>query len=172
MIRTTIDKVFIKRTIRPLYGPTQATPKGGVFVRAEGDPAIFPGMAVAHFGGDQYGAITGDSDVPAGLSALYVGGDDIDEPRDSGIDAFAVWVLGPDAEFEILAPAFDTEASWTEPDGGEVLVFPADGDGALPAGTLVPAGHAQAGNEPVARLIGVESETKIVVGGLLTRQNT
>ncbi len=60
--------------------------------------------------------------VPYGLGALYVGGDGIDEVLDAGINAFAVWVLGPDAEFEIiLAPAFrDHEAvfpAWRVPGG-------------------------------------------------------
>jgi hypothetical protein len=124
-------------------------------------------MAVAHFGGDDYGAIDATAD-PAGLAALYVGGDDIDEPLDSGIDAFAVWVLGPDAEFEVLAPAFDDAASWADTaDGTDVYVFASDGTGARPAGQLVPAGAVgDETTEPVARLISVVSDSKIIIGGL------
>jgi hypothetical protein len=130
------------------------------------DPDIFPGFAVAHFGGDDYGALDATAE-PAGLAALYVGGDDIDEPLDSGIDAFAVWVLGPDAEFEVLAPAFDAAATWTDTtDGTDVLVHAANGAGGTIAGQLVPAAESNKTTNPVARLISVVSENKIIIGGL------
>jgi len=166
MLRVRINQAHIKRTLRPLYGWSQTTPKACTFLRGQSDPDIFPGMAVAHYGGDLYGALDATA-VPAGLSGLYVGGDDIDEPLDSGIDAFAVWVLGPDAEFEVLAPAFDPLLNWAETtDGSEVLVHAATGATTTVAGTLVPSGATDASVDPVARLIAVVNENKIIIGGL------
>jgi hypothetical protein len=113
MLRTSMAKAYIKRTIRPLYGWTQMTPKS-VFLDPAWDRSvpIWPGMVFMRTSGENVSLINGTG-VPYGLGALYVGGDGIDEPLDSGINAFAVWVLGPDAEVEILAPAFDTAAAWT-----------------------------------------------------------
>lgn len=165
MLRTSPQRSWIKRTIRPLYNYTQATPKG-MFL----DPAfdrsvpIWPGMVVKRTLGDNVTLVDGADDVPYGLAALYVGGDGIDEVMWSGINAFTVWVLDRDAEFEILAPAFDTTQTWTDPgDGSEVLLYA--GTGAA-QGKLVPAGASGAGTEAVARLLKVNSPTKITIGGL------
>jgi hypothetical protein len=110
------------------------------------------------------------SDQPYGFGALYVGGDGIDEPLDSGINAFAVWVMTPDAEAEILAPAFVTTATWTETAGAEVLVYAVVTNTNGNQGKLVPAGYSVAGDTlsstPICRLIKVNSATKITVGGL------
>jgi hypothetical protein len=156
---------YIKRTIRPLYGWTQSTPKSCFL-----DPAwdrsvqIWPGMVFMRTSGENVTLINGTG-VPYGLGGLYVGGDGIDEPLDAGINTFAVWVLDPDAEFEILAPAFDTTATWTDPgDGTEALIY-AQTTGAN-RGKLVPAGTTGASAQPVARLLKVNSATKITVGGL------
>ena len=165
MLRTTMAKAYIKRTIRPLYGWTQMTPKS-VFLDANWDRSVpvWPGMVFMRTVGENVSLINATG-VPYGLGALYVGGDGIDEPLDSGINAFAVWVLGPDAEVEILAPAFDTSVAWTDPgDGTEVLVY-AQTAGAN-RGKLVPAGTAGASAAPIARLLKVNSATKITVGGL------
>jgi hypothetical protein len=165
MLRTTLDKAYLKRTIRINYGWTQATPKACFL-----DPAwdrsvdIWPGMVFMKTSGQNYTLIDGTG-VPAGLGALYVGGDGIDEVLDSGINAFAVWVLDPDAEFEILAPAFDSGATWTDPGDGTELKVYAQTTGAN-RGKLVPAGTAGASSEAVARLIQVVSATKIIIGGL------
>lgn len=168
MIRTTLAKAYIKRTIRPLYGWTQATPKSCYLDPAwDRSVAIWPGMVMMKTLGEQYTLLNGTG-VPAGLSGLYVGGDGVDEPLEVGINAFAVWVLGPDAEFEILAPAFDTGATWTDPgDGTDLLVYGST-TGAN-RGKLVPAGGSGAGSHPVARLIAVNSATKITIGGLMPR---
>ena len=165
MLRTSLDKAYIKRTVRPNYGWTQSTPKSCFL-----DPAwdrsvkIWPGMVATRTTGENYSLI-GGSQQPAGLFALYVGGDDIDEPRDSGINALAVWVLGPDAEFEVLAPAFDTSLSWVDPGNGTDLLVHASTTGAN-RGKLVPAGTSGASTQPVARLVKVVSATKIIVAGL------
>lgn len=166
MLRTSPQRSWIKRTIRPLYANTQATPKS-MFL----DPAFdrsypaWPGMVVTKTLGNNVTFADTAAQVPYGLAAHYVGGDGIDEPMYSGINAFSVWVLTPDAEFEILAPAFDTSASWVDPgDGSEVLLY--FGTGASNKGKLVPAGTAGASTDPVARLLVVNSPTKITIGGL------
>lgn len=158
-------KAYIKRTFRPLYGWTQMTPKS-VFLDPNWDRSVatWPGMVFMKTAGENVSLI-GAGGVPYGFGALYVGGDGIDEPLDSGINAFAVWVMGPDAEAEILAPAFDTSLAWTEAgDGTETLVH-ASTSGAN-RGKLVPAGSANASTAPVGRLIKVNSATKITIGGL------
>lgn len=175
MLRTRLNKAHIKRTFRPLYGWTQMTPKS-VFL----DPGwtraidIFPGMVMARTVGENVTligpAITGPPAVPAtavpyGFAALYVGGDGIDEPLDAGINAFAVWVMGPDAEAEILAPAFDTASIGisAEGAGGTEVLLMASTAGAN-QGKLVVGGTA--GTTAVARLLKVNSATKITIGGL------
>jgi hypothetical protein len=156
---------YIKRTVRPLYGWTQSTPKSCFL-----DPAwdrsvnIWPGMVFMKTSGENVTLINNTANaVPYGLGALYVGGDGIDEPLDAGINTFAVWVLGPDAEFEILAPAFDTTATWTDPgDGTEVLLYGVATGANRGKITNVSAGNGQ----PVARLLKVNSATKLTIGGL------
>lgn len=78
----------------------------------------------------------------------------------------AVWVLAPDAEFEVLSPAFDDSlGTWTEVgDGTEKLIY-AQTTGAT-RGKLVPAGTAGASALPIARLLKVNSPSKITIGGL------
>lgn len=208
MIRTYLSNDYIKRTIRPLFVWTQATPKP-VFLDPNWTRAvpIWPGMGFIRTGGDLVtlagangvqmngatmtgaggaaGAGNNGSVYTAaalsvyGLGALYVGGDGIDELLYAGINAFAVWVLGPDAEFEILAPAFDPTATWTDPtDGsGATLIGVATqnasgaggsvggGTGAL-QGQLVPWASSVSMSAPVAKLLKVNSSTKITIGGL------
>lgn len=194
MIRTYLSNDYVKRTIRPLYAWTQATPKPCFL-----DPAwtravpIWPGMGFVRTGGDlvtlaganstQMGTKTmagsahsgnAGSDVTAnavpvyGLGALYVGGDGIDELLYAGINAFAVWVLGPDAEFEILAPAFDATATWTDPTDGTGSGLVAVSTAGSNQGMLIPAVAAgtTTATAPVARLLKVNSATKITIGGL------
>lgn len=213
MIRTYLANDYIKRTIRPLYTWTQATPKP-VFL----DPAwtrsvpIWPGMGFIRTGGDlvtlagansvqmssqktMYGnagtsnngsflTTQGNAYPVYGLGGLYVGGDGVDELLYAGINAFAVWVLGPDAEFEILAPAFDPTSTWTDPPAFGTAAYPgaplvgvalqnasgANGSAQLGSGTLqgqlVPWSSSTSISSPVARLLKVNSSTKITIGGL------
>lgn len=166
MLRTRLAKAYIKRTFRPTYGWTQMTPKS-VFLDPAWDRSIniFPGFAMTKGVGDLVSLIgTAAGSIPYGFAALYVGGDGIDEPLESGINAFAVWVMGPDAEAEILAPAFDDTAAWTDTAGAETLVY-AQTAGAN-RGKLVPAGVGTPTTAPVARLLKVNSTTKITIGGL------
>lgn len=165
MLRTRLNKSYIKRTIRPLYGWTQATP-ASCFLDPTWDRSvdIYPGMVMMRLKGEQVSLIDGTGD-PYGLASLYVGGDGIDEPLDAGINAFSCWVLAADAEFEILAPAFDTAQSWVDSaDGADVMVHA--GTTGANRGKLVPAGTAGASTAAVARLLKVNSATKITIGGL------
>lgn len=172
MLRTTLAKAHLKRTIRPLYGWTQATPQDRWL-----DPAwdrsvnIYPGMGMTRAGGDLVTLPNAVGDEVVGLAGLYVGspsGDDdfpIDEVEEQGINAFPVWTLGPDALFEILAPAFDADLTWTDPTGGTVTKVHVQTTGAT-RGKLVPAGTSGASTKPIARLDKVVSSSKIIIGGL------
>ena len=174
MLRTTIDKAYIKRTIRPLYGWTQATPadmKLDTEVDISGFP-VYPGMVAERTSGQQVtllgNADTAADSLPFGLFGLYIGGEGIDEVADSTVNSVGVWVLAPDAQFEVMAPAFLDTATWD--DEGEVLVHAlVDGDN---RGKLVPAGTTGEGTvsaQPVARLIEVVSDHSIIIGGLAVR---
>jgi hypothetical protein len=119
--------------------------------------------------GENVSLVGATTSIPYGLSAMYVGGDGIDEPLDVGMNVFATWVLTPDAEFEILAPAFDSTQTWTDAgDGTEQLIYGAatgTGRGKLALatnGAVVTALTTQ----PVARLLKVNSATKITIGGI------
>lgn len=165
MLRTRLNSSYIKRTFRPLYGWTQMTPKS-VFLDPAWDRStpIWPGMVMTKGVGDTVTLVGATGNIPYGFAALYVGGDGIDEPLDVGINAFAVWVMTPDAEAEILAPAFDTALTYTDTAGAELLLH-AQTTGAN-KGKLVPAGTANATTQPVARLLKVNSPTKITIGGV------
>lgn len=165
MLRVPLDKAYIKRTIRPLYAFTQATPKSQFL-----DPAwnnavdIYPGMCMMKTVGENVSLIDATG-TPYGLSAFYEGGDGIKEISEQGVNACAVWVMAPDAEFEVLAPAFNEALTWTEPVNGTIALVHAQTAGAT-RGKLVPAGTAGATAKPVARLIKVASATKLIIGGL------
>lgn len=181
MIRTYLSNDYVKRTIRPLYAWTQATPKpcfldpawtravpiwpGMGFIRTGGDLVTLAGATSAQMGGKSMFAVTTQAPV-YGLGALYVGGDGIDELLYAGINAFAVWVLSPDAEFEILAPAFDATQSWVDPSDGSGAALVAVSLSGSNQGMLIP--WASSGNvsAPVARLLKVNSSTKLTIGGL------
>lgn len=160
-----LTKAHIQRTLRVLYGWTQTTPKD-----VKLDPAwdrsvkIWPGMAAMKTEGDKV-TLLNSTGVPMGLFGEFIGGDGIDEPLERGVNSTAVWVLAPDAEFEVLAPAFDTSAEWEDPGDGTVALVHASTSGAN-RGKLVPAGASNASARPVARLIRVAGPNKIIVGGL------
>jgi len=182
MFRTNLATNYLKRTFRPLYGWTQATPKSGYL-----DPAwartvaIYPGFVLTKTVGNNYTLIgsaptTTDTDQqPAGFVGQFIGGAGIDELLESGVNALAVWVLGPDAEFEVLAPAFDsvTGGSWATADAGDgtdTLVYayvagPNQGQLCLFGATGTGAAST-AGTVAVARLVQVESTNSIIIAGL------
>lgn len=163
MLRTKLGSEYLKRTIRPLYGWTQATP-----VHVTLDPAwdrsvnIWPGMAMKMNGFNQVTLVgTSQTDQVFGLSALYIGGDSIDEVLDQGVNAMAVWVFGgPDAQFEILAPAFDNTATYNV---GDLLYAYISGAN---RGKLVNGSGGTIGTKPLAKVIGVNSANKLTIGGL------
>lgn len=164
MIRVKPNTLHIKRTIRPLYGNTQATP-ASAFLDPDHDRTYpkWPGFAMVKGNGELVRFPSDADDLPYGLAAQYVGGDGIDEPLEVGINAMAVWKLSPDAEFEILAPAFDHTQTWADGD----LVYAATD--AANAGRLVPEGYTTRTTAPIARVLKIASPTKIVIGGLQPR---
>lgn len=169
MLRTPLNLNYLKRTIRPLYANTQATPKAVLL-----DPAwdssvdIYPGMALMKTTGTNVTVINGTGTI-YGLAAFFeapiLG---IREITDSGVNAAACWVLGPDAEFQILSPAFDTAVSWTDPGDGTTVLVSAYTSGAK-RGVLCPTGTSGASTSAIARLISVNSSTSITIGGLQSR---
>lgn len=168
MLRVSLNKAWIKRTLRILYGWTQTTPKS-VYLDPAWDRSvdIYPGMVAMKTSGEKVTLINATG-VPYGLFGEYIGGDGIDEPDLRGVNATAVWVMGPDAEFEVLSPAFDTGSSWVDPGNGTIVALHAIVDGAN-RGKLTPAGQVGRGTLstlPVARLLKVDSASKIIIGGL------
>jgi hypothetical protein len=87
----------------------------------------------------------------------------VDEVLDSGINAFAVWVLAADAEFEVLSPAFGTIAA-EQTSGVEQLLYVVH-TGA-DRGKLTTTSDGNSTDAAVARLLKVNSATKITIGGL------
>lgn len=173
MLRTSLQKAYIKRTFRPLYGWDQMTPKSQFLDSAwDRSVAIWPGMVAMKTVGENVSLVDGTGH-PYGFFGLYVGGDGIDEVLDAGINAIAVWVMSDDAEAEVLAPAFDSDVSWAEPTDGTIKLVYAWATGAG-RGKLAPAGATKSGHtltaRPVARLIKVTSATKITIGGLTGTQ--
>lgn len=164
MLRVRHNAMHIKRTIRPLYGSTQATP-ASCFLDPDHDHSVpkWPGFAVTKLEGQLVGYPGEAGDAPYGLAALYVGGDGVDEVLEVGVNNFAVWKLAPDAEFEILAPAFDQEEAWVD---GELVYAATD---APNAGRLVPDAYATHTTLPIARVLQVVSPTKLIIGGLQPR---
>lgn len=168
MLRVPLNKAWIHRTIRPNYAFTQATPNAAILdANWDRSVQIYPGMAAMKTSGHNVTLINATG-VPFGLFGEYIGGDGLDEPLTAGVNVTAVWVLGPDSEFEILSPAFDTGASWVDPGDGTIVKVHAYTDGAN-RGKLTPAGTTGRGTlsvKPVCRLVAVDSASKIIVGGL------
>lgn len=127
---------YQKRTIRPLYANTQATPyattldpafrsNGDLVLPKSGDTgplntrtadaftlkgSLVPGLVLVRTTGENVAVASGSTSVkeqPFGLLANFVGGD-FDEgfAGDSLQNEVGAW-RGPDSVFEILAPAFD-----------------------------------------------------------------
>lgn len=162
MFKVPSSNPSIKRTCRGLYTFTQATPWSG-FLDESWDHSydIFPGTVMRRVGnGDLFLPYTGAAGTkPFGLSALF------DAPRfgvsevtDPTLNAWAVWVGGEQALFEILAPAFDVDADWPDLDpqvGAQTMLT------ANEHGLLTPEGVTE--YNTVAELIEVRSTNKIIV---------
>jgi hypothetical protein len=164
MLRVPLAKAYLKRTIRPLYGWTQSTPKSQFMDPAwDSSVPIWPGMALMRTSGENV-TLLNATGKPFGLSAFYMGGDGIDEITEQGVNAVAVWVLADDAEFEILDPAFDSAVSWVDPGTGVVTLVSAYTAGPK-RGKLCPS-TASGASAPIAKLVKVNSPTKITIAGL------
>ena len=167
MIKVPLALAYIKRSLRPLYENTQATPKS-VFLDPSWSNAtldIYPGMALKKTTGQQVIPVSGTGDKVYGLANFYeapiLG---IKEITDQGINATSVWVLGPDSEFTVDSPAFDASQTWT--DGALVVAVATSGGGRF-AGQLAPVGGAGTlTTQAFARVLSVNSPTNITIGGL------
>jgi hypothetical protein len=177
-----LSNKFQKRTLRVLYGQTQAYPYAAVLddsfrdadgsvtlegTRVSGATAptrtadastlkggLLPGLvAVLVPGTDKVKIATGAADEqPFGLLANFVGGD-LDEVGDE--NEVGVWRSGQGGVFELLAPAFG-DVDITATDAGDVTPLFAGPDGRL----TTTAGTA---NRPVANLLQVIGTSRIVV---------
>lgn len=175
MFRPTIANPAQKRTLRPIYAQHQATTYGG-FLDPNWDRHfdILPGTVVSRLTAEIFTPYTTGSDgttasaasvlpsvnaKPFGLAALFVAPQlGIDEVTATGTNLFTAWTGGPDAVFEILAPAFDLNANWSglnPTDGGRTLLT------ANHVGLLTPTGANNA--NAVAELVDVESTDVILV---------
>lgn len=174
MIRTTIDKAYIKRPLRELYSHSASTPVDGLL-----DPDwdrsidIFPGMcmmrkASASSGAGDLFTLLDATGVPYGLCGVYVAPSyGVDEPAAAGVNSIPVWVLSPGSEFEVQAPAFDADATWTFPTNGTALLVHAyTGASSSDRGVLCPAGATGASTKPVARAISRPSSDRLIIAGL------
>lgn len=159
MFMVPISNPHLKRTIRPLYAHHQATTWAG-FLDPDRDRTveILPGTVMARKGKELFTPFTGAAgQVPFGLSAFFVSTTlGVDEVTDSGSNTFTVWVGDGTALFEVLAPAFDQEADWTESMDGTVTLLTGNDEGRL---TTAGATAANA----IAELIEVVSPSKITV---------
>lgn len=169
MIKVPLSLAYIKRTLRPLYANTQATPKA-VFLDPAWDNSvdIYPGMALKKGTGNLVTVVSAAGDKVYGLANFYEAPTfGIREITDQGINATSVWVLGPDAEFVVTSTtttnqgAFNTAQTWTD---GVLVVAHYDGAN---RGKLAPVGGT--GNlttQAFARVISVDSATQLTIGGL------
>lgn len=159
MFNVPISNPHLKRTIRPLYAHHQATTWAG-FLDPNRDLSveILPGTVMARRGKEIFTPYTGAAgQVPFGLSCFFAAPSlGVNEVTDSGSNTFTCWVGDGTALFEILAPAFDTTATWTEPTNGSVTLLTGNAQG-----RLTPAGATAA--NAIAELIEVVSSSKITV---------
>ena len=160
MFMVPISNPHLKRTIRPLYAHHQATTWAGFL-----DPdlpagtEILPGTVMARKSGEVFTPYTGEGSglTPFGLSAFFFSSAlGVDEVTDSGSNTFTCWVGDGTALFEVLAPAFDTSATWTQPTDGSVVLLTGNDEG-----KLTPEGATAA--NAIGELVEVVSSTKITV---------
>ena len=159
MFRPPLSNPSLKRTLRPIYAQHQATAYGG-FLDPDWDRSfdIYPGTVMVRLTKEIFTPYTGTGH-PFGLSALFCAPQlGVDEVTATGTNLFTVWTGGPDAVFEVLAPAFDPLADWTAAnvtDGGVQLLT------GTSEGLLTPTGADN--SNAVCSLVDVESTDKILV---------
>lgn len=159
MFRPTLANPAQKRTLRPIYAQHQATPHAG-FLNPSWNKSfdILPGTVMVRLTDEVFTPYTGASGQrPYGLSALFCAPTlGIDEVTSTGTNLFTVWVGGEQAFFEVLAPAFDTTATWTAPTDGSIKLLTATSQG-----KLTPVGATAA--NAVAELVSVLDANKILI---------
>ncbi|QGJ94877.1 hypothetical protein SEA_REDWATTLEHOG_14 [Gordonia phage RedWattleHog] len=159
MFMVPVSNPAIKRTIRPLYAQHQATTWAG-FLDPNWDRSfdILPGCVMTRLSKEVFAPYTGQANAkPFGLSAFFMAPRlGVEEVTGTGQNLFTVWVGNDDAEFEILAPAFDTTADWTLPTNGSIKLLTGNSQAKLtPAGATV--------YNAIAELIDVVGTDKIVI---------
>jgi hypothetical protein len=168
--RTTLANVNQKRTCASLY-VNAAAPQSYTLDPGYSGGDIYPGMvAMMHDDGEVTLHTGADHLVPLGLFANFCAPTlGVDEVTTDPNRQIGVWVGGADAQFSVLAPAFDTTKSWVVGHDG-VDVYLVAGSGTHNLGMLCPAGHDDTANHtveadavPVARLISVVSTTEIII---------
>jgi hypothetical protein len=161
MFRPPISNPALKRSLRPIYAQHQATPYAGFL-----DPNwnrsfdIYPGTVMCRLTKEIFTPYTGTGNQkPFGLSAFFLAPSlGVDEVTATGTNLYTVWVGNEQAEFEVLAPGFDSTANWTSAnvtDGGIQLLT------ATSAGLLTPTGANN--SNAIAELIDVEDTNKILI---------
>lgn len=159
MFRPPLSNPAQKRTLRPLYANHQATPYGGFLdPDLDVDFDILPGTVMQRLYGEVFAPYVGAAGtVPFGLSALFVAPRlGVNEVSSTGTGLFTVWVGGDQAVFEVLAPAFDVDATWPTTTGpGRTMLTAND------KGRLTPVGATS--ENVIAELIDIPSPDKIVV---------
>lgn len=162
MLKVPLSNVTYHRTCRPLLANTQATPTPGFLDPAWGRTFdIHAGTVMKRKYGEVFEPSTAAGDKHVGVAALTVApSQGIDEVAGTGGGFFTVWLGDNQSQFEILAPAFDTTATWPSTDGPSAAAHPIYLTSNA-QGKLTTTG-ANAGNA-AATLISVVSSTKIVV---------
>ena len=161
MFRVSLANVFAHRTLRPLHEKHQATPKQVTLDSslAQAGTEIFSGFA-AELSADNTVIIADNSTtIVAGLFALDRNNtiNDLDnQPTD--LAPFAIWQGGPDAYFQLDAPAFDDNESYA---AGDTLVV-AD-TGMLTLSAASGGGYATKGTVVVAEVYEVPSASRLVI---------
>lgn len=161
MFYAPISNPSLKRTLRPIFAQHQATPYPGFL-----DPNwartfdVYPGTVMCRLTKEIFTPYVGSGNQrPFGLSAFFVAPQlGVDEVSATGTNLFTVWEGGPEATFEVLAPAFDQTADWTSAnvtDGGVQLLT------ATNQGLLTPTGVTE--SNAIAELLDVESTSKILI---------
>lgn len=159
MFRPPLSNPSTHRTLRPLYANYQATPWAGFLdPDLDVDFDILPGTVMQRLYGEVFAPYTGEAGTaPFGFSALFVAPRlGVSEVSSDGTGLFTVWVGGDQAVFEVLAPAFDVDATWPTTTGPGRIMLTANAQG-----RLTPAG-VNSGNA-IAELIDIPSPDKIVV---------
>jgi hypothetical protein len=159
MFRPTLANPAQKRTLRPIYAQHQATPHAG-FLNPSWNKSfdIFPGTVMVRLTDEVFTPYTGAAgQKPYGLSALFCAPTlGIDEVTSTGTNLFTVWIGGDQAFFEVLAPAFDTSATWTAPTNGTQVFLTGNAQGKLTPTGATP-------QNSIAELVSVLDASKILV---------